>query len=204
MRTGFLVDRAADGEMGRIGRQPEILCAGTVSAVIASSPLDELDDHSVGVGDLEEALPARFLAQWHGDPNSRRAQPFFLLLQAGGDGEGRNQTTDTLITLLGRQHLDARMITDSPTSSTCVRGLHDQRAHHLARAPAEATGARTDDITVRTVAELLGTVHRMLFHRTQELTLAGLPNERIARTVTAEADQALDLLEPALSDYATA
>ncbi|MFJ4814051.1 hypothetical protein [Streptomyces sp. NPDC088801] len=96
------------------------------------------------------------------------------------------------------------MITDSPTSSTCGRGLHDQRAHHLVRAPAEATGARTDDITVRTVAELLGTVHRMLFHRTQELTLAGLPNERIARTVTAEADQALDLLEPALSDCATA
>ncbi|MFH8799423.1 TetR/AcrR family transcriptional regulator [Streptomyces sp. NPDC017936] len=98
----------------------------------------------------------------------------------------------------------ARMIADSPTLSTCVRGLHDRRAHHLAQALAEATGARPDDITVRTVAELLGTVHRVLFHRIQELTLAGHPDDRIARTVTAEAARAFDLLEPALSDYATA
>ncbi|MEU1105419.1 TetR family transcriptional regulator [Streptomyces tibetensis] len=98
----------------------------------------------------------------------------------------------------------ARMIADSPTLSTCVRGLHDQRAHRLAQALAEATGARPDDITVRTAAELLGSVHRVLFHRIQELTLAGHSNDRIARTVGAEAAQAFGLLEPALSDYATA
>ncbi|MFF7446678.1 MULTISPECIES: TetR family transcriptional regulator [unclassified Streptomyces] len=98
----------------------------------------------------------------------------------------------------------ARMIADSPTLSNCVRGLHDRRAQHLAHALAGATGARPDDITVRTVAELLGSVHRMLFHRIQELTLAGHPNDRIAETITAEAAQAFDLLEPALSDYANA
>ena len=98
----------------------------------------------------------------------------------------------------------ARMIADSPTLSTCVRGLHDQRAHHLAQALAEATGAQPDDITVRAVAELLGTVHRMLFQRIQELTLAGHPNDRIAQTITTEAAQVFGLLEPALADYATA
>ncbi|MER6299814.1 TetR/AcrR family transcriptional regulator [Kitasatospora sp. NPDC001539] len=98
----------------------------------------------------------------------------------------------------------ARMISDSPTLSTCLRGLHDQREHRLARALADATGAQADDITVRAAAALLGAVHRVLFHRIQELTLAGHPNDRIARTVTAEAAQAFDVLEPALSGYATA
>ncbi|WP_106400799.1 TetR/AcrR family transcriptional regulator [Actinocorallia populi] len=98
----------------------------------------------------------------------------------------------------------ARMIADSPTLSTCLRGLHDRREHHLARALAEATGARPDDITVQTAAGLLGAVHRVLFQRIQTLTLAGRPDDLIARSVAAEATCAFDLLEPALSGYATA
>ncbi|MEU0009036.1 TetR/AcrR family transcriptional regulator [Streptomyces sp. NPDC006314] len=98
----------------------------------------------------------------------------------------------------------ARMIADSPTLSTCLRGLHDQREHHLAQALAKATGAQPDDIGVRTAAGLLGAVHRVLFQRIQELTLAGHPNDQIAQTITAESTQAFDLLEPSLSDYATA
>ncbi|MFI7408514.1 TetR/AcrR family transcriptional regulator [Streptomyces sp. NPDC049627] len=98
----------------------------------------------------------------------------------------------------------ARMIADSPTLSTCLRGLHDQREHRLAHALAEATGAQPDDITVQTAAGLLAAVHRVLFRRIQELTLAGHPNDRIARAVAAEATRAFDLLEPALCDYATA
>ncbi|GLX95070.1 TetR/AcrR family transcriptional regulator [Herbidospora sp. NBRC 101105] len=97
----------------------------------------------------------------------------------------------------------ARMIADSPTLSACLRGLHDQREHHLARALAEATGGRPDDITVQTAAGLLGTVHRVLFNRIQTLTLAGHPNDEIAQIVAAEATRAFDLLEPALSGYAT-
>ncbi|WP_202610179.1 hypothetical protein [Herbidospora solisilvae] len=98
----------------------------------------------------------------------------------------------------------ARMIADSPTLSACLRGLHDQREHHLARALAETTGGRPDDITVQTAAGLLGTVHRVLFNRIQTLTIAGRSNDEIAQTVAAEATRAFDLLEPALSDYATA
>ncbi|WP_433462028.1 TetR/AcrR family transcriptional regulator [Spirillospora sp. CA-128828] len=98
----------------------------------------------------------------------------------------------------------ACMIADSPTLTVCLRGLHDQREHRLARALADATGAQVDDITVQTAAGLLGTVHRVLFQRIQTLTLAGHSNDEIARTIGAEATRAFDLLEPALSDYATA
>ncbi|MEU6718934.1 TetR/AcrR family transcriptional regulator [Nonomuraea sp. NPDC046802] len=97
-----------------------------------------------------------------------------------------------------------RMIADSPTLTTCLRGLHDQREHHLAQVLADVTAAPSDDITVQTAAALLGTVHRVLFHRIQTLTLAGHPNDQIAHTIATEATQAFDLLEPALADYASA
>ncbi|MFB4320511.1 TetR/AcrR family transcriptional regulator [Actinomadura sp. 21ATH] len=98
----------------------------------------------------------------------------------------------------------ARMIADSPTLTACLRGLHDRREDHLARALAEATGARPDDISVQTAAGLLSSVYRVLFHRIQTLTLAGRPNDQIAHTIAADATRAFDLLEPALSDYAIA
>ncbi|MDX3458125.1 TetR/AcrR family transcriptional regulator [Streptomyces sp. ME02-8801-2C] len=98
----------------------------------------------------------------------------------------------------------SRMVTESPTLSACLRGLHDQREHVLADALAEAVGVRTDDMTVRTAAGLLGAVHRVLFGRLQDLTLAGHTNDEIAEIVTGEAARAFDLLEPALGDYAVA
>lgn len=98
----------------------------------------------------------------------------------------------------------ARMIADSPTLTTCLRGLHDQREHALAEALAAATGAKQDDITPRTAAGLLGTVHRILFQRIQDLTLAGHPNDEITATITTEAGEAFDLLEASLGDYAAA
>jgi AcrR family transcriptional regulator len=98
----------------------------------------------------------------------------------------------------------SRMITDSPTLSACLRSLHDRREQALAEALAEAVGAQPDDITVRTAAGLLGAVHRVLFQRIQDLTLAGHTNDEIAETVAKEAARAFDLLQPALDDYATA
>ncbi|CAL9501146.1 hypothetical protein SUDANB1_03432 [Streptomyces sp. enrichment culture] len=98
----------------------------------------------------------------------------------------------------------SRMITDSPTLSACLRNLHDQREQALAGALAEAVGARPDDITVRTVAGLLGAVHRVLFQRIQDLTLAGHTNDEIARTMANEAARAFGLLEQAVGDYAIA
>ncbi|WP_077797113.1 TetR/AcrR family transcriptional regulator [Streptomyces sp. JHA26] len=98
----------------------------------------------------------------------------------------------------------ARMIADSPTLSARLRDLHDLREAALADALADATGVPRGDITPRAVAALLGAVHRTLFQRIQELTLAGQDNARITATVTAEADSAFGLLEPSLADYATA
>ncbi|MEU9883104.1 TetR/AcrR family transcriptional regulator [Streptomyces phaeochromogenes] len=98
----------------------------------------------------------------------------------------------------------ARMIADSPTLSARLRDLHDLREAALVGALAEATGATRDDITPRTAAALLGAVHRTLFRRIQELTLAGQDNARISAAVLTEADSAFGLLEPSLADYATA
>ncbi|MGI5347490.1 TetR/AcrR family transcriptional regulator [Streptomyces sp. CA-250714] len=98
----------------------------------------------------------------------------------------------------------SRMIADSPTLSTCLRTLHDQRENALAQALAEATGTQADDITPRTAAALFAGVHRTLFQRIQELTLAGHSNPEIAAILTEETTRAFDLLEPALGSYAVA
>jgi AcrR family transcriptional regulator len=98
----------------------------------------------------------------------------------------------------------SRMIVESPTLSTCLRGLHDQRERALGDALADTVGVPPDDVTVRTVAGLLGAVHRVLFQRIQDLTLSGHTNDEIAEIVAPEATRAFDLLEPALGDYAVA
>ncbi|MBI0297895.1 helix-turn-helix transcriptional regulator [Streptomyces sp. PRKS01-29] len=97
-----------------------------------------------------------------------------------------------------------RMIAESPTLSVCLRGLHDQREEALAAALTEATGASPGDITPRTAASLLAGVHRVLFRRIQDLTLAGHSDPEIAAALEAEATRAFALLEPALADYARA
>jgi AcrR family transcriptional regulator len=97
-----------------------------------------------------------------------------------------------------------RMIAESPTLTVCLRGLHDRREQALTGALAEAVGESADNITVVTAAALLGAVHRTLFQRIQQLTLAGDSNDQIANTIGKEAIQAFDLLEPALGTYAIA
>ncbi|SOE15593.1 transcriptional regulator, TetR family [Streptomyces sp. 2323.1] len=96
----------------------------------------------------------------------------------------------------------SRMIADSPTLTTRLRDLHDQRERALADALATATGAAPEDITPRAAAAQLAAAHRLLFSRIQELTLAGHDNDHIAATLAAEAAQVFDQLEPALGDYA--
>lgn len=96
----------------------------------------------------------------------------------------------------------ARMVANSPTLSARLRDLHDLREAALADALVDASGAPRGDITPRTAAALLGAVHRTLFQRIQELTLAGQDNARISATVAAESDSAFDLLEPSLAEYA--
>ncbi|MFJ3023740.1 TetR/AcrR family transcriptional regulator [Streptomyces tendae] len=94
-----------------------------------------------------------------------------------------------------------RMIADSPTLTSCLRGLHDRREEALTAALADTTDTPPDDITPRTAAALLGGVHRVLFTRIQELTLAGRTNPEIAEVLAQEAPRAFDLLTPALAEY---
>ncbi|WP_331762564.1 TetR/AcrR family transcriptional regulator (plasmid) [Streptomyces sp. NBC_01420] len=96
----------------------------------------------------------------------------------------------------------ARMIADSPTLTARLRDLHDLRETRLAEALAETTGTAPDDIAVRTAAALLGSVHRMLFDRIQELTLAGWANARISDEMAAAGDYAFGVLEEPLAGYA--
>ncbi|MFJ8870416.1 TetR/AcrR family transcriptional regulator [Streptomyces sp. NPDC102473] len=96
----------------------------------------------------------------------------------------------------------ARMVADSPTLSARLRDLHDLREAALADALADAVGQPRGDIAPRTAAALLGSVHRTLFQRIQELTLTGQDNARISATAIAEAHSAFGLLEPSLADYA--
>ncbi len=85
-----------------------------------------------------------------------------------------------------------------------LRELHDLREAALARALTETTGAEPDDVGVRTAAGLLGAVHRILFDRIQRLTLAGEDEARIRTEITAAAEDAFGLVEPALGGYAIA
>ncbi|MFE3325225.1 TetR/AcrR family transcriptional regulator [Streptomyces sp. NPDC059176] len=98
----------------------------------------------------------------------------------------------------------SRMVAESPTLSVCLRTLHDRREDALAAALAEATGTSPADVVPRTAAALLGGVHRVLFQRIQDLTLAGRGNAEIAAVLEGEVSRAFALLEPALADYARA
>lgn len=98
----------------------------------------------------------------------------------------------------------SRMVAESPTLTARLRDLHDQREAALAKTLAAATGTDPDDVTPRATAALFGAVARVLFQRIQQLTLAGHDDNEIAAVVSAEADHAFDLLEPALADYAVA
>ncbi|MGV9366563.1 TetR/AcrR family transcriptional regulator [Amycolatopsis sp. NPDC003731] len=95
----------------------------------------------------------------------------------------------------------ARVIADSPTLTTCLRGLHDQREQRLAQALAEAARVQPDDVAVETAAGLLSAVHRVLFERVRALTLAGHSDDRIADTIGAEAVRAFELLETGLAGW---
>ncbi|HEY3502056.1 MAG TPA: TetR/AcrR family transcriptional regulator [Actinocatenispora sp.] len=95
-----------------------------------------------------------------------------------------------------------RMITASPTLTTRLRDLHDQREQALAQVLAADPAANDNPEAPRIVAALLGAASRTLFWQIMDLTLDGRSNEDIATTVTRSAHHAFGLLEPALAGYA--
>jgi AcrR family transcriptional regulator len=93
----------------------------------------------------------------------------------------------------------ARMIENSPVLTGRGLEMLYLRERALGDAIAAETGA--DDAYQRTVAALLSSVHRVLFAEGTRRSLAGEPRERICAALGAAADQAFDLLEPALGGY---
>ena len=96
----------------------------------------------------------------------------------------------------------ARMVALSPTLTARLRRLHDQREEALTEALAGTVRAIEVDVQLRAVGAVLGAVHRVLFQRIQELTLAGESADVIADAVAADAARAFDLLEPAFGGFA--
>jgi AcrR family transcriptional regulator len=95
-----------------------------------------------------------------------------------------------------------RMITDSPTLTTRLRDLHDQREEALARTLAADTAADPGDIEPRAAAALLGAAHRTLFMDVMGLTLRGTGNREIAVVAARSARHVFGLLEASLGGYA--
>lgn len=106
---------------------------------------------------------------------------------------------DAVIGFTGREF--ARMITDSPSLTTRLRELHDQREQALAEVLAAETASAPGDLTPRAAAALLAAAHRILFQHVLDLTLAGRSNQEIAAEVAGSARQVFALLEPALAGY---
>ncbi|NUP52865.1 MAG: TetR/AcrR family transcriptional regulator [Catenulispora sp.] len=114
-----------------------------------------------------------------------------------------------------------RVIADSPTLTARLRELHEQREAALAEVlteqidPAKGVeqhekAAQADraglhgsgsSLATRAVAAHFATAHRILFHRVQELTLAGERPETVGQVVTEEGRQVFDLLAPSFGDY---
>src|SRR5699024_3027023 len=91
------------------------------------------------------------------------------------------QTQDPVLGFSGPDF--ARMIVESPTLTAQLRRLHDQREQALSETLAEAGDDDRAEIEVRAAAAMLSAVHRVLFHRIQELTLKGLSVDETTRIV---------------------
>ncbi|MFI5528180.1 TetR/AcrR family transcriptional regulator [Kitasatospora sp. NPDC051853] len=88
----------------------------------------------------------------------------------------------------------ARMIADSPTLTARIRELHDLREEALAGALADAVPQGTPPIVPRAAAALIAAADRLVFHRIQELTLAGRADEEIVAMLLPETDHLRALL----------
>jgi AcrR family transcriptional regulator len=110
---------------------------------------------------------------------------------AGGDDEA----TEQLRTV-------TRVITESPALLARERQVFARYARALADLLAEETGARSEDVAPRVVANALLGLHRALIDYVRERALDGARSSRIAREVRAQANQAFAQLEHGLGDYA--
>jgi AcrR family transcriptional regulator len=96
----------------------------------------------------------------------------------------------------------ATMITGSPALVARLREFHEEREERLAALLAEETGAPPYAVAPRVAAAQLVGVLKLLFNETMRLTIDGKTHDEIEIVLADEAQQAFDLLDPSLSDYA--
>jgi AcrR family transcriptional regulator len=93
----------------------------------------------------------------------------------------------------------AGMVRRSPVLAG--RGLEMLYLRERALGDAIAAEAGRDGPECRTVAAVLGSVHRVLYAEAEERSLAGQPREAICAALEAAAARSFDLLEPSLGGY---
>jgi AcrR family transcriptional regulator len=94
-----------------------------------------------------------------------------------------------------------RVITESPALLAREREVFDRYARTLATAIAKDTGADSDDVVCRMVANSLLGLHRALIDYVREQALAGAPAARIRTGVRREAKRAIAQFERGLRDF---
>jgi AcrR family transcriptional regulator len=117
----------------------------------------------------------------------------FVLAVSGVLAE--NDPTDRLV-------MFARIVTESPSLLERERQIFARYTQSLATLIAEETGAEEGDITPCVVANSLIGVHRELLHLVRRHALRGRTNPDLSRDVRVRGEQAFDLLERGLGNFA--
>ena len=94
-----------------------------------------------------------------------------------------------------------RTIVDSPTLLAHEQRVFGRFTAALATAIADETRANPSEVQPWVVANALIGMHRSLIDHVRRETLAGTPNRKLARSVRAQAKQALATLANGLADY---
>ena len=119
----------------------------------------------------------------------------FVLTQRGMLAEQDRDTAKRLAAI-------TRMIVESPALLAREREIFDRYTLSLAALLAEETGAASDDVEPRVVADALMGVHRALVDYTRRRVVAGAHGPALRREVRAQGKRALAALEGGLGGYA--
>jgi AcrR family transcriptional regulator len=119
----------------------------------------------------------------------------FLTAQRGLLGKHDPEAREQLLAI-------TRLILDSPSLRAREEQVLSGYTDSLAALIADEVGARPGDVEPRVAATAMMGVHRALIDYTRGRVAAGEHGQRLARSVRAQADRALALLERGLGDYA--
>lgn len=97
----------------------------------------------------------------------------------------------------------AALIGGSPALQVREREIVARFTDRLAELLAAETGARSDDVEPRAVAEALMGTHRALVRHVRASVLAGLRGRRLASSARSQSRRAFARLEGGFADYAT-